>query len=76
MKSSIIPQVGDRVGIVCGPCQSPKYDQGTVQTITRDRWYDHIAKLQMDDGRTETWVSAYTTVGIGCYLIERAQVPA
>lgn len=76
MKSSIIPQVGDRVGMVCGPCGSPKYDQGAVVEVGSSRWYDHVAKLQMDDGRTESWVGGYTTVGIGCYLIERAQVPA
>lgn len=68
----VLPKAGDRVGFVCGPCQFPKDRAGTVVTVYADRWYDSNAVVLLDEGGSETIVGAYTTVGIGAYLIKRA----
>jgi hypothetical protein len=74
MKSEAVkqlPQPGDRVGFVCGPCENPRDNAGTVRTIYSDRWYSNIALVLMDDCSTENVIGAYTQIGIGCYLIAR-----
>lgn len=66
-----LPQVGDRVGFVCGPGQFPRDNAGTVTRTYSNDWYASNADIQMDDGSTRHIVGAYTTVGIGAYLIRR-----
>lgn len=75
-KPSVYPKPGDRCGFVCGPCESPRGRSGIVMTISSDSFYSHIAHVLLDDGTTESMIGAYTTVGIGCYLIEPAEVAA
>lgn len=67
----LLPEVGDRVGFVCGPYGNPKDNAGTVTRVYGDRFYENNADVQMDDGSTESIVGAYTSVGIGSYLIRR-----
>lgn len=68
---AMFPQPGDRVGFVCGPCENPRDDAGTVLVVYSDRWYSNIALVLMDDCSTQTKVGSYTQVGIGCYLLDR-----
>lgn len=75
-RSNQFPMVGDRVGSVCGPGEFPKDNAGTVVRVYADRWYDNNADIVYDDGRTDSWVGAYCSVGIGVHLIERAKVAA
>lgn len=67
----LLPEVGDRVGLVCGPCQNPKDNAGTVTSVYSTRFYEHNADVQLDDGSTESIVGAYRAEGIGAYLIRR-----
>lgn len=66
-----MPQVGDRVGFVCGPGQWPQDRPGTVTKVYSDRWHANNADVELDDGTTEHFMGPYTTVGIGTYLIRR-----
>lgn len=70
-KEMQLPQVGDRAGFVCGPCQDPRDNAGTITRVYSDRFYPNNADVQMDDGSVESIVGAYTTEGIGAYLIRR-----
>lgn len=70
-KECLLPKVGDRVGFVCGPCQNPQENAGTVTRVYSTRFYANNADVQMDNGTTESIVGAYTTEGIGAYLIRR-----
>lgn len=70
-KEMQLPQLGDRVGFVCGPGQFPRDNAGTVTRVYSNRWYANNAEVQMDNGSVEHIVGAYTTVGIGAHLIRR-----
>lgn len=69
------PQAGDRAGSVCGPCQSPKDNAGTVITVYADKWYSSNALVIMDSGKLQYITGEYTKVGIGWYCIKQG-VPA
>lgn len=71
MKERQFPQVGDRAGFVYGPCQDPRDKAGTITRVYQNRFSDYNADIQMDDGEMESITGAYTTVGIGTYLIRR-----
>lgn len=66
-----LPQVGDFVGIVCGPGEFPKDNMGTVERVYSNRWYSCNADILMHDGSKRTMVGAYTTIGIGVYFVGR-----
>lgn len=66
-----LPQVGDRIGIVCGPGEFPLDQMGTVTRVYADRWHDNNAEILMDDGSTRSTVGAYTQEGIGTYFLGR-----
>jgi hypothetical protein len=69
-----LPKVGDRVGAIDGPGQFPRAGlcrTGTVTEIVTDRWYT-FARVQMDDGRSDT-CHGLTTVGIGWYALEKPE---
>lgn len=68
-KTQLRPTVGDRVGFVYGPGQNPRDAAGVVTRTYGNRWYQFNADVAMDDGTTKTIVGAYTTIGIGAYLI-------
>lgn len=76
MKEQLLPQPGDRVGSVCGPCEFPKDNAGTVITTYGNQFYNNIALVLLDKGGTATIVGEYTKVGIGWYLIQPAKVAA
>lgn len=79
MSAANMPKPGDRVGVICGPGDFPRIGlcaSGIVLCISSSAYYDHIATVLMDDGSTKDWVGAYTTRGIGCYLLRRSTVSA
>ena len=68
----MLPLGGDRVGRVCGPCESPSDFKGTVLAVHSDRWYANNATILWDDGTVGSMVGSYTHVGIGVYLLKRS----
>ena len=62
-----LPQAGQRVGTVCGPCENPRDNAGTVLCEVTDRWGTHALVLR-DSGRTDK-CHGLTECGIGWYLI-------
>ena len=66
-----LPQIGDRIGVVCGPGELPLDNPGTVINVYANRWYANNAEILMDDGSTRSMVGAYTSVGIGVYFLGR-----
>lgn len=63
----ILPAPASRVGSVCGPCENPKDNAGTVLCHVTDRWGIH-AVVMMDTGHIKH-VHGLTTVGIGVYQL-------
>lgn len=63
-----IPEAGQRIGRVCGPCQFPEDNAGIVLTQVTDRWGTHALVL-MDDGTTETCHGLNSGLGIGWHLL-------
>lgn len=62
-----LPAAGQRVGTVCGPCEFPRDNAGTVLCIIEDRWGRHALVL-MDSGETKT-CHGLTDRGIGWYVL-------
>jgi hypothetical protein len=62
-----LPEAGQRIGTVCGPCENPKDNAGTVLCQVTDRWGTH-AVVMMDSGKTQT-CHGLTQRGIGWHLI-------
>lgn len=62
-----LPQAGQRVGSVDGPCVDPRDNAGTVLCQVTDRWGTHALVL-MDNGTT-TKVHSLTERGIGWYAL-------
>lgn len=67
INANILPAAASRVGTVCGPCQSPKDNAGTVLCHITNRWGSHAVVL-MDDGHVET-CHGLTDRGIGWYAL-------
>jgi hypothetical protein len=63
----VLPAGGQRVGVVCGPCQWPKDRAGTVLCLADSRWGQYAVVL-MDNGTTDT-CHGLTKVGIGWYAL-------
>lgn len=68
-RALVLPGVGDRVGMVCGPGDDPAERAGTVIALERDsfHWW---AVVRMDDG-TEARCYGLRTVGIGWNRLPR-----
>lgn len=64
----MLPAVGQRVGVVCGPGEQPRDNAGTVQSIVKDRWGSH-AVIQMDAGDTRTCHRLNRGPGIGWHTL-------
>jgi hypothetical protein len=62
-----LPEAGQRVGTVCGPCERAKDNAGTVLCQVTDRWGTHSLVL-MDSGETKT-CHGLTKIGIGWHAI-------
>ena len=67
IKTQTLPMPATRVGTVCGPCQNPRDDAGTVICHMTDRWGTRAVVL-LDTGTIE-YCSGLTTVGIGWYAL-------
>lgn len=67
ISSITLPAAATRVGTVCGPCQSPKDNAGTVLCQVTDRWGTH-AVVMMDNGKIEK-CHGLTDRGIGWYAL-------
>lgn len=63
----VLPAPASRVGIVCGPCENPRDNAGTVICHVTDQWGTY-ALVMMDTG-TINHVHGLTNVGIGVYQL-------
>jgi hypothetical protein len=71
------PEIGDKVAIVTGPGQFPKYGMceatGTIVDREETRFgTDYVIECDDENGdspRTEYFHERYTTVGIGVYFV-------
>ena len=63
----VLPAPASRIGIVCGPGESPKDNAGTVLCHVTDRWGTHAVCL-MDNGKIHN-CHGLTEVGIGTYQL-------
>jgi hypothetical protein len=62
-----LPAPGSRVGVVCGPGESAKYNAGIVLCHNTDEWYTYAVVL-MDSGKIQHCMGL-TKVGIGWYAL-------
>jgi hypothetical protein len=62
-----LPAAGTRVGTVCGPCESPRENAGTVLCHNTDRFHTYAVVL-MDSGTVRNCMGL-TKVGIGWYAL-------
>lgn len=65
--AKLLPASGSRVGVVCGPCQAPKDDAGTVLCHASNTW-GSFAVVLMDSGKIER-CNGLTEIGIGWYSL-------
>jgi hypothetical protein len=64
----IVPEAGARIGSVCGPCENPKDNAGTVLCQITDRWGTHAVVL-LDIGKIVKVHSMNTGPGIGWHYV-------
>ena len=62
-------KLGDSVGFVCGPGQSPPETAGLVYGQISNQWGRHL-RVKMSDWTFRT-VHSFTSVGIGAYYLGR-----
>jgi hypothetical protein len=69
ISAQIIPQAGERIGVVCGPGEFPRGNMGLVLCVVTDRWGTHAVVL-MDSGETKTCHGMNRGPGIGWHYIK------
>lgn len=60
-------KLGDRIGFVFGPGESPEHNQGTVTAKREDEWGFHVY-VKTDSGNSVS-VEGFTKKGVGCYRL-------
>jgi len=65
--AKLLPASGPRVGVVCGPGNTPKDDAGTVLCQASNSWGSFAVAL-MDSGKIEH-CRGLTEIGIGWYSL-------
>jgi hypothetical protein len=68
MQAPVLPEPGQRVGVVCGPGEFARDNSGMTLCQVTDRWGTH-AIILMDDGTTKTCHGLNSGPGIGYHLL-------
>lgn len=65
----LVPTPGQRIGVVCGPGETPRDNAGIVLTQVTTRWGTHAVVL-MDSGVTKRCDGMNRGPGIGWHYVE------
>ncbi|MEA1997742.1 MAG: hypothetical protein U9N61_00240 [Euryarchaeota archaeon] len=62
-------KLGERIGFVFCPGESPEHNQGVVTAKVEVSWGFHVS-VKKEDGQWLT-VEGFTDKGIGCYRLDK-----